>query len=428
MTDHGARRRSVFRNRNFMLLFSGKVISMLGDQVYAFALSWYILSITKSSFQMSLFLFTDALAVALVAPFGGVVADRLNRKAILVWMDLLRCLVVLAAALLLYERVLQIWMLYVNAIVLGCCGAIFNPAAGAIIPNVVDDEELAGATSMNQFSWSFCGFVGMMAGGFLFNLIGIFAIFILNAGSFLVSAGLEARVELRRIARTVARPAATLRSEAGRVLRELVEGYRYVRGKALIFMLILIFAIYNLILLPVGFVCIPYFFNVALKASPYQLALSTGSVFIGMMAASLLVPLFLKKYRLRSALFWGLLVLCASQLVMVPVLCPPLRAYFDNWRLTYFISFVSLVMGTAMTFFNIPITIIFQNSCADDYRGRFWGFYSSITSLVIPFAYVLGGFLAQRIPIVLIFGASGSLLLLVDLWVVNIRELRELGE
>ena len=71
-------------------------------------------------------------------------------------------------------------------------------------------------------------------------------------------------------------------------------------------------ALYSLIIMPVGFVCIPYYFNVVLKANPYQLALATGSVFIGMMVASLLVPIFLKKYKLRSALFWGLLVLCAT--------------------------------------------------------------------------------------------------------------------
>lgn len=71
---------------------------------------------------------------------------------------------------------------------------------------------------------------------------------------------------------------------------------------------------------------------------------------------------------------------------MVPALCPPLKAFFD-----------------------------------------IWGLYSSITSFVIPLAYILGGSLAQRIPMVLIFGATGVLLLLVDLWVVNLKEVRELG-
>jgi hypothetical protein len=61
---------SLFHNRNFLLLFTGKIISLLGDQIYSFALSWYVLDLTKSSFQMAAFLAINTLAVALVAPFG----------------------------------------------------------------------------------------------------------------------------------------------------------------------------------------------------------------------------------------------------------------------------------------------------------------------------------------------------------------------
>ena len=85
-------------------------------------------------------------------------------------------------------------------------------------------------------------------------------------------------------------------------------------------------------------------------------------------------------------------------------------------------------MGYAMTFFNIPTTTIFQRSCEDGYRGRFLGFNSSVSSLVIPFAPILGGSLAQRLPMALKFGAAGILLLMVDLWMLSLRELRELGE
>jgi MFS family permease len=85
----------------------------------------------------------------------------------------------------------------------------------------------------------------------------------------------------------------------------------------------------------------------------------------------------------------------------------------------------SFAMGIGVPFFNIPVTVIFQKSCADEYRGRFWGFYSSISSVVIPVAYLLGGFIAQRIPLILIIASSGILFLILDLFVVNMREARE---
>ena len=129
------------------------------------------------------------------------------------------------------------------------------------------------------------------------------------------------------------------------------------------------FAVYNLIIMPIGFVCIPYFFNVTLEASAFQLSLATGSIFLGLMIASLLVPIFLKRYRLRSALMGGWLPFASSQLVWVLVLFPLLRPCFDTWRIAYLMSSISFGMGMAITFFNIPVTVIFQRSC---YRRIPW--------------------------------------------------------
>jgi MFS family permease len=147
-----------------------------------------------------------------------------------------------------------------------------------------------------------------------------------------------------------------------------------------------------------------------------------------MMAASFIVPAFLKKYRLKNAIFWGLFVFGASQVIMILAVFTALKVYFDNWHLTYLMFCLSIAMGVAVTFFNIPIGIIFQRNTSDEYRGRFWGFYSSITSFTIPVAYLLGGFLAQQLPLVVIFVSSTILLFLLDIWAVNVKEVRELKE
>ena len=129
------------------MLFSGKIISQLWDQIYAFALSWYILDLTKSSLQMAVFLMLNNIILALIAPFGGIIADHLNRKNIMVWMDIIRGITVLIMAFLLYHHLLQIWMLYISAIILSFCGAIFLPTASAIIPNIVKEVQLTQAQS-----------------------------------------------------------------------------------------------------------------------------------------------------------------------------------------------------------------------------------------------------------------------------------------
>jgi MFS transporter, DHA3 family, macrolide efflux protein len=419
---------SVFTNRNFMLLFSGKIISQLGDQIYAFALSWYILDRTKSGLQMALFLVVDSLAIAAISPAGGAIADRLSRKSIMVWMDAMRGALVAAAGILLYFQMLEIWMLYVSAIALGACGAIFNPASGAIIPNIVRDEQLPEATSMGHFSSSLCAMIGMLTGGILYAWIGMLAVFILNALSYLISGALEACIELAAGGARIAHRSDSVAQEARKILRELGEGYRYVRSDKLIFYLIIMFTVYNAIVVPLGNVYFPYFFNVTLKAAPYQLALSTGSIFIGMMIGAFLVPRFLRKFRLRDGIIWGLLALIACQVVFIAAIFTPFRARLDNWRITYLMICLSSVMGVAITFFSVPINVIFQKRASDEYRGRFWGFSSSLSSLSIPAGYLAGGILSQKVPLVAIFVASTLMFLLLDLWMASLKELRELGE
>jgi MFS transporter, DHA3 family, macrolide efflux protein len=426
------KRLGVFANRNFSLLFSGRVVSQLGDQVYSFALSWYILDRTGSGLQMSIFLVVNALVSALVSPFGGVIADRLSRKAILVWMDLIQGAVVVAAALLLYLKALDIWMLYASAIALGFCGSIFNPTSGAIVPNIVTDEELPRATSMFQFANSFCMMGGLVLGGLLYSWLGIASVFLINAISFFASAGLEALLQVGPHRGRSEGGAPTGKSPLGRqaaaVLRELAEGYRYVRGNSLVFSLTIMFSIYYLIILPLGFVYLPFIFNTILKASSFQLGLSLGSLFIGQMAASFVVPGFLHRYKLRDGIFWGLLVLGASQALGALVLFSSLRGILGNWGITWCFFGISLVMGVAMTFFVVPVNLIFQKSASDEYRGRFWGFFASISSLAVPAGYLLGGLLTQRIPMAWVLLASAAMFLLLGAWVASLREVRDLRE
>jgi DHA3 family macrolide efflux protein-like MFS transporter len=194
--------KSVLINNNFRLLFSGKVISQLGDQIYAFSLSWFILDTTKSSLAMSIFLVIHCLIGAMVSPLGGIIADRFDRKKILVWMDVLRGIIVTITALLLYLQMMQIWMLYVSTVILDFCGAIFSPTASAIIPNMVEENQLTEASSMDLFTWNLSSTIGMVIGSILYNLIGVAAVFLLNAISYFISGVLEGIISIPLVKRT----------------------------------------------------------------------------------------------------------------------------------------------------------------------------------------------------------------------------------
>jgi DHA3 family macrolide efflux protein-like MFS transporter len=418
---------NVFFNRNFMLLFYGKIISQLGDQIYAFALSWYILDLTKSSLQMSLFLVAEMLMFVVVSPFGGIIADRLNRKGIMIWMDAIRGVTVLLAAFLLYHHLLAIWMLYICGMILGFCGAVFSPAASAIIPNIVEEDQLTQATSMDQFTGSFCIVTGMVISGVLYHGIGVIAIFVLNAVSYLVSGVMEAWVAIPWKKPGSATEKSSLQRELGKVVRELDEGYRYVKENKLVFNLMLMYSLLFFISVPAGSVYLPYFFNVILKATPLQLALSQGCSWIGLILGSILVPLISKRYQLRKNIFWGLLVYSLF-IFLLSVLVFPQQERLDHWTITMIFMALGTVMGIAITFFNIPAMTVFQKYTADEYRGRFWGLQTAVTSFALPVGYLMGGFLAQKVWMGYLFFATAIGVFLLNLWVVNLRELKELQD
>jgi DHA3 family macrolide efflux protein-like MFS transporter len=417
---------SVFVNHNFMRLFSGKIISQLGDQIYAFSLSWYILDITKSSLAMSIFLVIGFLISAVVSPFGGIIADRFDRKKILVWMDVIRGTIVTIAALLMYLQMMQIWMLYGSQIVLALCGAVFSPTASAIIPNVVEENQLTQASSMDLFVGNFCSIAGMVIGSILYALMGVTAIFLLNAISYFVSGFLEGLIHIPLGKQTSpVRKKSSLYQELGGAVKSLYEGYQYVKSNKLIYNLILVYAIYFFIGYPLGMIYVPYTFNVILKAIPLQLSLALGANFLGSVIGSFIVPQFLHRYKLKRSIFWGIMIFGFGYLIVASIIFTPLKGSFDNWDITILWAIISIIIGIGMISFNIPINVIFQKYTLDEYRGRLWGLQSSIIAFTIGMGYLVGGILAQNVPMGFLFVGSSLALFAIDLWAVNIKEIKE---
>jgi MFS transporter, DHA3 family, macrolide efflux protein len=422
------KKQNVFLNYNFVLLFSGKIISLMGDQVYAFALSWFILDLTKSSLQMSIFLVIETLVVAIVSPFGGVFADRFNRKKILVMMDLVRGCIVIIMVILLMCHLIQIWMLYISAVILAFCGSIFSPSVSSIIPNIVTDEQLNQAVSLNQFSFTLCALTGMIISGFLYNTFGITVIFVLNAISYLISGFLELCLKIPDVVKKKIEQINDLNNNFRKILIELKEGFQYIQTNKLIYNLIIMNALYNIIVFPLGYVYFPYIFNVILKATPFQLALSTGTIFLGMMIGSMVVPFLLDKVKMKLnfCISLGLIVFSFCGIIPVLTIFSPLHIYFTNWNITFILFFVSTIIGILLMFFNIPVNIIFQRFTTDEYRGRFWGIYASITSFSLPAAILLGGFLVKAIPMMFVLILTYSFFFVLNFWITNLKAVKAL--
>ena len=163
----------ILRNRNFLLLWSGQGISLIGDQFYLIALPWLVLQITGNAVYLGLVLALAGIPRALFMLLGGALTDRFSPRNVMLASDAARLLLTAClAGMVLYGRI-ELWMLCVFALVFGTMSGIFTPASSSIVPGLVSREELQPANAVSQGTAQLSVFLGpVLAGGVIALLAG----------------------------------------------------------------------------------------------------------------------------------------------------------------------------------------------------------------------------------------------------------------
>ncbi len=210
------------RRPHYRRLWIGRLVSNLGDWFNLLASAQLIASLTNSGSAISFLFLARFLPIFLATPFAGVLADRVNRRAILVTADLLRAATVLC--FLLVRDASQIWLLYALTALQFALSALYNPAHSAVLANVVEPDELVIANTLDGFTWSTMLALGALLGGIAAAVFGVQVAFVIDAASFLVSAAFVSRVQL-----VYAAPrAADAETPQGGFL-DFVDGLRYLK-------------------------------------------------------------------------------------------------------------------------------------------------------------------------------------------------------
>ncbi|MBI3960543.1 MAG: MFS transporter [Chloroflexi bacterium] len=215
---------------DFRNLWFGQIVSLLGDWLNLIGSAALIATLTGSGLAISGLFVVRMLAPFLISPLAGVVADRYDRRVILIAADLLRAAIVLG--FLLVRDANTVWLLYLlTALQLGVSG-FFDPAKNAILPDVVTQQQLGAANALSSVTWSVMLAFGAALGGLVAGTWGVYSAFALDALTFLISAFFIFQVRYRK-------PAG--QSSAGKsvaaALREYVDGLRYLNRERDILMI-----------------------------------------------------------------------------------------------------------------------------------------------------------------------------------------------
>lgn len=182
------------QNRNFRFLWWGNVVSLLGDWFNLIASASLISELTNSGAAISYLFLARFIPVFVFSPIAGVIADRFNRKHILIASDLLRCATVFC--FLFVKTAEDVWLLYVLTATQFALSALFNPARSALLANIVDRSELVTANALDSFTWSTMLAMGSFAGGVVAALFGIQVAIVMDGLTFVLSAWLIAQIVL----------------------------------------------------------------------------------------------------------------------------------------------------------------------------------------------------------------------------------------
>jgi len=222
-------------NRSFRQVWLGQVVSQMGDWFDTIALLTILLKLTGSGRAVGLLLVARFLPSFLLGSLSGVVADRFNRRSIMIISDLLRAVVVLG--FLFVRRADQLWIIYFLTVMQLALSTFFEPAKTAIIPSIVSDRELVAANALSSVTWSAMLTIGAAIGGVVTGWLGTDVAFILDAVTYLLSAGLIASV---RIPKRPPRQKGKLTIGRALGITQTIEGARYVKHRPRVLALLLV--------------------------------------------------------------------------------------------------------------------------------------------------------------------------------------------
>ena len=219
-------------NRNFRFLWTGQVVSLLGDWFDLIASAALISHLTRSGLAVGSLFVVRMLAPFLVSPLAGVLADRYNRKTLLIVADILRGIIVLGFLLVRTEG--QAWLLYVITAIQLAFSGVFFPARNAIIPDIVSNSELGAANAISTTTWSVMLSLGAALGGIVAGEWGVYPAFVVDSISFFCSAYFISHIQYTHEQNGVEK-AESNRQQVAAAFRQYIDGLKYLKDHKDIF-------------------------------------------------------------------------------------------------------------------------------------------------------------------------------------------------
>ncbi|AIK39986.1 MULTISPECIES: MFS transporter [Bacillus] len=383
--------------RNIILMMIGKMTSLLGAGIYTFAMGLYVLKTTGSGVGFAITLICGSIPRMVCGPIAGAVADRINRRWVVIGADLLSSLIMFTMFALSTLFDISLLFIYVSAALLSICASFYSVSFTASIPTLVDSARIQQASSLNQTATALSTILAPVIGGMVFGLFSMKFFFLLNGITFFLAVIVQFFIafDLYKV---------QAEQKKADFLSSIKEGFLYVKRRDDMYTMLKVFIWINFFGSAL-FVALPYIIIQNLRLSSQQLGVVEGMLAVGMLVASIVLSVRKEMNNLFRAVRISLFVLAGLYLCTA---FPLLVTIPGTVSFIYYIIFM-LIFGMTSISINVPLQVYVQKTTDSQYLGRVFGLIETISTAITPLGIILYGFLLDIMPtsMVMVISAIG---------------------
>lgn len=394
-------------NKDYVLLLQGMGVSQFGDILYSLAISYYVYHQTGSTFLMSLIASISMMTRTILLPFSGAIVDRLNRKKIVVWMDLIRGIIMLVFAYLSYGEQLSTSMILICSFICATCNTLFSPAVNTIIVDILNKTTLVQGQSIYNGTRSTIDLIGNSLSGAIVAFFGISPIILLNGLSFLISGMTECFINVPLSEKSGVISVKT-------ILRDVFDGGKIAITLPLLNKFMMTSILCNIFCSGMSALLLPLSLDKGLSLNEYGIYLSCIS------AVGILASFIMGVFKIKSSSKFNLMIymFILSNTFMIGAML-----FTNKWGYMLLFMFSTGANIMANSIFNASFMIAIPK----ENRGTIFGFMASCGSLGAALSTTLYGFLGEYLSLSWVT-ACGSLLTILVFVLFKLTKTKEITE
>ena len=396
------------KNKNFIIIVIGQIISLFGNAIQRFSMSLYLLEFTGSTATFAKILAISTIPYIIFAPIAGRLSDNINRKKIMVYLDLFCSVIIGGYAFILLRGHDHELIVGTVMFILSICATLYGPAVVSSIPQIVDEERLTSANGIINQVGSIVNFVGPILAGLLYGLLGIKVIVIINAVSFLLSAIMEMFLDIP----DVVKRKEDNKKEDNRVLAmnfvkksfaDMKESFIYLKNdKKVILGIIASYALCNIFLVPILSIVAPYFINIFLGLPSEIFGIVEAICVLGMILGGFWISVKPNMFSIKKVhytyfpMIVGVIIMSALGFIRL-----------NNYVLAGVFALSGLAIMLSLALSNVLTLTFIQKQIPGDMLGRVSAFSTAIATIsVAPGQLLFGQVIDMGVPIGIILFVS----------------------